>query len=77
MKGAILGILLGMLFNMLFVVLPEIREQGKETRRLALELANMNRTARSRGPLHEYLVNLDNDLCVTNVVDDGKVVWQR
>ena len=54
-------------------VLPEIRRQGLETRRLVVELA----AAKRLGPLHEYQVNLDDDLCVTNVVEDGKLVWER
>ena len=54
-------------------VLPEIRSQGLETRRLVVELA----AAKRRGPMHEHEIRLDDQLCVTNVVEDGKVVWER
>lgn len=54
-------------------VLPEIRRQGLETRRLVVELAAANR----RGPMHEHEIRLDDQLCVTNVVEDGKAIWER
>lgn len=75
MREVILGILIGVVAGLNFVVLPAIREEGEETRRLVLELVHMQISARSKGPLHAYAVNLDDRLCVTNVVDDGKLVY--
>ena len=55
----------------------EIKREERETRRLCIKLATAQAVSRSRGPLHTYSVNVDDRLCVTNVVDDGKVVWER
>ena len=73
MRGMILGLAISIWVFLVIGVLPEIRRQGLETRRLVVELA----AAKRLGPLHEYQVNLDDDLCVTNVVEDGKLVWER
>lgn len=73
MRGMILGWAIATWAVLIVSVLPEIRRQGLETRRLVVELA----AAKRLGPLHEYQVNLDDDLCVTNVVEDGKLVWER
>ena len=61
-----------------FVIPNVIKREARDTRRLFIELAMAQAASRSRGPLHTYAVNLDAEtLCVTNVVDDGKVVWEH
>lgn len=60
------------------IIIPnDIKREARETRRLCIELATAQSVPRSRGPLHTYAVNVDDRLFVTNVVDDGKVVWER
>ena len=60
------------------LIIPnDIKLEARETRRLCIELTTAQAVARSRGPLHTYTVNVDDRLFVTNVVDDGKVVWER
>ena len=60
------------------LIIPnDIKREARETRRLCIELATAQAVSRSRGPLHTYAVNVDDRLFVTNVVDDGKVVWER
>ena len=73
MRGMILGAAIATWAVLVLSVIPEIRRQGLETRRLVVELAAANR----RGPMHEHEIRLDDQLCVTNVVEDGKVVWER
>ena len=73
MKGMILGVALSTWVFLVFFVLPEIRLQGLETRRLVVELS----AAKRLGPMHEHEILLDDQLCVTNVVEGGKVVWER
>ena len=73
MRGMILGVAISTWALIVVSVLPEIRRQGLETRRLVVELA----AAKRLGPMHEYEIRLDDQLCVTNVVDDGKVIWER
>ena len=73
MRGMILGVAISTWAFIVVSVRPEIRRQGLETRRLVVELA----AAKRLGPMHEYEIRLDDQLCVTNVVDDGKVVWER
>ena len=71
MRGMILGLVISTWAFIVVSVLPEIRRQGLETRRLVVELAAANR----RWPMHEHEIRMDDQLCVTNVVEDGKVVW--
>ena len=60
------------------IIIPnDIKLEARETRRLCIELATAQAVSRSKGPLHTYAVNVDDRLFVTNVVDDGKVVWER
>lgn len=73
LRGLTLGFMLGAWAHCLFVLPGIIKEQGRETRRLVLE--TVNGVMRNRGPLHQYSINLNDQLCVTNVVDDGKVVY--
>ena len=73
MRGIILGVAIATWAFLVFCVLPEIRRQGLETRRLVVELA----AAKRLGPMHEHEIRLDDKMCVTNVVDGGKVVWER
>lgn len=73
MRGLILGLAISTWAFIVVSVLPEIRRQGLETRRLVVELAAANR----RGPMHEHEIRPDDQLCVTNIVEDGKVVWER
>ena len=73
MRGMILGVAIATWAFIVVSVLPEIRRQGLETRRLVVELA----AAKRLGPMHEHEIRLDDQLCVTNVVDDGKVIWER
>ena len=73
MRGVILGLSISTCVFLVVSVLPEIRRQGLETRRLVVELA----AAKRLGPMHEHEIRLDDQLCVTNVVEDGKLVWER
>lgn len=73
MRGMVLGLVISTWAFLVVSVLPEIRRQGLETRRLVVELA----AAKRLGPLHEHEIRLDDQLCVTNVVEDGKLVWER
>ena len=73
MRGMILGVAISTWAFIVVSVLPEIRRQGLETRRLVVELA----AAKRLGPMHEHEIRMDDQLCVTNVVEDGKVVWER
>ena len=73
MRGMILGLAISTWALIVVSVLPEIRRQGLETRRLVVELA----AAKRLGPMHEHEIRLDDQLCVTNVVDGGKVIWER
>ena len=69
MKGT--SILLGLIvatWVMSFETLREVKRQGRETRRLTVEMQSL--ATRSRfGPLHGGEVWLDKDFIVTNVVD--------
>ena len=73
MRGMILGWAIATWLFLVVSVLPEIRRQGLETRRLVVELA----AAKRLGPMHGHEIRLDDQLCVTNVVDGGKVIWER
>ena len=73
MRGVILGLSISTCVFLVVDVIPEIRRQGLETRRLVVELA----AAKRLGPMHEREILLDDQLCVTNVVEDGKLVWER
>ena len=73
MRGMILGLAIATWVFLVIGVLPEIRHQGLETRRLVVELAATKRL----GPMHEHEIRWDDQLCVTNVVEDGKAVWER
>lgn len=76
MRGIILGVAIATWATwalLVFSVIPGIRRQGLETRRLVVELA----AAKRLGPMHEHEIRMDDQLCVTNVVEDGKVVWER
>ncbi len=73
MRGMILGLAISTWVFLVVGVLPEIRRQGLETRRLVVELA----AAKRLGPMHEHEIRLDDQLCVTNVVEDGKAIWER
>ena len=73
MRGMIMGVAISTWALIVVSVLPEIRRQGLETRRLVVELA----AAKRLGPMHEHEIRMDDQLCVTNVVEDGKVVWER
>ena len=73
MRGMILGLAISTCVFLVVDVLPEIRRQGLETRRMVVELA----AAKRLGTMHEREILLDDQLCVTNVVEDGKVVWER
>ena len=73
MRGMILGLAISTWVSLVVGVLPEIRRQGLETRRLVVELA----AAKRLGPTHEHEIRLDDQLCVTNVVEDGKAIWER
>ena len=60
------------------ILIPnDINREARETRHLCIELATAQAVSRSRGSLHTYAGNVDDRLFVTNVVDDGKVVWGR
>ena len=72
MRGMILGLAIATWAFLVVSVLHEIRRQGLETRRLVVELAAANRL----GPMHGHEIRLDDQLCVTNVVEDGKLVWE-
>ena len=73
MRGMILGVAISTWVFLVIGVLPETRHQGLETRRLVVELA----AAKRLGPMHEHEIRLDDQLCVTNVVEDGKAIWGR
>ena len=73
MRGMIMGVAISTWALIVVSVLPEIRRQGLETRRLVVELA----AAKRLGPMHEHEIRMDDQLCVSNVVEDGKVVWER
>lgn len=69
MKGT--SIILGLIvatWVMSFQTLREVKRQGRETRRLTVEMQSL--ATRSRlGPLHGGEVWFDKDFIVTNVVD--------
>lgn len=75
MSGLYRGLMLGLVLSTwIFCVLNLpmlIKKQGLETRRLIVELAG----AKSRWSLNSYEIRWDDTFCVTNVVDDGKVVY--
>ena len=73
MRGMILGVAISTWAVLVLSVLPGIRRQGLETGRLLVELS----AAKRLGPLHHLEINCDDQFCVTNVVEDGKVVWER
>ena len=73
MRGVILGLSISTCVFLVVDVIPESRRQGLDTRRLVVELA----AAKRLGPMHEHEIRLDDQLCVTNVVEDGKLVWER
>lgn len=67
--GIILGIITVIYINTCFINPREIKRQGRETRRLIVELANLESISR-RGPLHEASVLFDDDFIVTNVTGE-------
>ena len=69
MKG--MSIVLGLIWAtwvMSFMTLREVKRQGRETRRLTVEMQNLSWQFR-RGNLHGGEVWFDKDFIVTNVVD--------
>lgn len=78
MKYAIFILLFAVYIEVTFFLPSIVRKEARETRRTVLELVCAENKARTRGPLHTYRVDLDDEsLWVTNVVDDGEVVYAR
>ena len=68
-KGtSIILVLIVATWVMSFQTLREVKRQGRETRRLTVEMQNLSCQFR-RGNLHGGEVWLDKDFIVTNVVD--------
>ena len=66
-KGIIIGLIMAT-WLMSFQTLREVKRQGRETRRLTVEMQNLSWQFR-RGNLHGGEVWFDKDFIVTNVVD--------
>ena len=66
-KGIIIGLIMAT-WVMSFQTLQEVKRQGRETRRLTVEMQNLSWQFR-RGNLHGGEVWFDKDFIVTNVVD--------
>ena len=67
MKGIIIGLIMAT-WVMSFQTLREVKRQGRETRRLTVEMQNLSWQFR-RGNLHGGEVWFDKDFIVTNVAD--------
>ena len=67
-KGIIIGLIIAT-WVMSFQTLQEVKRQGRETRRLTVEMQNLSWQFR-RGNLHGGEVWVDKDFIVTNVVDE-------
>ena len=66
LRGFALGAIAVTYVETCFGMPGEIERQGRETRRIVVELANLEGMSR-RGPLHEARVLFDADFVVTNV----------
>lgn len=66
-KGIIIGLIMAT-WVMSFQTLREVKRQGRETRRLTVEMQNLSWQFR-RGNLHGGEVWFDKDFIITNVVD--------
>ena len=66
-KGIIIGLIMAT-WVMSFQTLQEVKRQGRETRRLTVEMQNLSWQFR-RGNLHGGEVWFDKDFIITNVVD--------
>lgn len=66
-KGIIIGLIMAT-WVMSFMTLREVKRQGRETRRLTVEMQDLSWQFR-HGNLHGGEVWFDKDFIVTNVVD--------
>ena len=66
-KGIIIGLIMAT-WVMSFQTLREVKRQGRETRRLTVEVQNLSWQFR-RGNLHVGEAWFDKDFIITNVVD--------